>query len=116
MAESSLSPPGKIRRLPPETVNRIAAGEVVERPAAAAKELIENALDAGARSIRVRIEGGGLTRLMVADDGHGMSADELPLAIERHATSKLSADGDGHVDLLDIRTMGFRGEALPSIG
>jgi DNA mismatch repair protein MutL len=117
MAESSLSPPsGRIRRLPPDAVNRIAAGEVVERPAAAAKELIENALDAGAHAIRVRIEGGGLTRLMVEDDGHGMSSDELPLAIERHATSKLSADDDGHVDLLDIRTMGFRGEALPSIG
>ena len=117
MAESALSsPPGRIRRLPPDAVNRIAAGEVVERPAAAAKELIENALDAGARSVRVRIEGGGLQRLMVEDDGHGMSSDELPLAIERHATSKLSADKDGHVDLLDIRTMGFRGEALPSIG
>jgi DNA mismatch repair protein MutL len=117
MAESSLSPPeGRIRRLPPDAVNRIAAGEVVERPAAAAKELIENALDAGARSIRVRIEGGGLTRLLVEDDGLGMSADELPVAIERHATSKLAADDSGHVDLLDIRTMGFRGEALPSIG
>jgi len=117
MAESALKPPGgRIQRLPLEAVNRIAAGEVVERPAAAAKELIENALDAGARSIRVRIEGGGLTRLMVEDDGHGMSADELPVAIERHATSKLAADEQGHVDLLDIRTMGFRGEALPSIG
>jgi len=117
MAESALKPPeGRIRRLPPDAVNRIAAGEVVERPAAAAKELIENALDAGARSIRVRIEGGGLTRLLVEDDGLGMSADELPVAIERHATSKLAADEDGHVDLLDIRTMGFRGEALPSIG
>ena len=117
MAESALKPPeGRIRRLPPDAVNRIAAGEVVERPAAAAKELIENALDAGAQSIRVRIEGGGLTRLLVEDDGLGMSADELPVAIERHATSKLAADEDGHVDLLDIRTMGFRGEALPSIG
>lgn len=117
MAESSLkTPSGRIRRLPPDAVNRIAAGEVVERPAAAAKELIENALDAGARSVRIRIEGGGLTRLMIEDDGHGMSADELPVAIERHATSKLAADDDGHVDLLDIRTMGFRGEALPSIG
>jgi DNA mismatch repair protein MutL len=117
MPESAQRPPeGRIRRLPPDAVNRIAAGEVVERPAAAAKELIENALDAGARSIRVRIEGGGLTRLLVEDDGLGMSADELPVAIERHATSKLAADEDGHVDLLDIRTMGFRGEALPSIG
>ena len=116
MAESALKPPeGRIRRLPPDAVNRIAAGEVVERPAAAAKELIENALDAGARLIRVRIEGGGLTRLLVEDDGLGMSVDELPVAIERHATSKLAADEDGHVDLLDIRTMGFRGEALPSI-
>ncbi|HVY90610.1 MAG TPA: DNA mismatch repair endonuclease MutL [Hyphomonadaceae bacterium] len=116
MAESALKHPARIRRLPPDAVNRIAAGEVVERPAAAAKELIENALDAGAQSVRVRIEGGGLRRLMVEDDGHGMSAEELPLAIERHATSKLSADEDGHVDLLDIHTMGFRGEALPSIG
>ncbi len=117
MAESALKPPeGRIRRLPADAVNRIAAGEVVERPAAAAKELIENALDAGARSIRVRIEGGGLTRLLIEDDGHGMSVDELPVAIERHATSKLAADEQGHVDLLDIRTMGFRGEALPSIG
>jgi DNA mismatch repair protein MutL len=117
MAESALKPPtGRIQRLPPEAVNRIAAGEVVERPAAAAKELIENALDAGARAVRVRIEGGGLLRLMIEDDGHGMSAEELPIAVERHATSKLVAGDDGHVDLLDIRTMGFRGEALPSIG
>jgi DNA mismatch repair protein MutL len=117
MVESAMKPSVlRIRRLPPDAVNRIAAGEVVERPAAAAKELIENALDAGARSVRVRIEGGGLTRLTIEDDGYGMSADELPLAIERHATSKLAADDDGHVDLLDIRTMGFRGEALPSIG
>ncbi len=117
MVESVIKPPiPRIRRLPLDAVNRIAAGEVVERPAAAAKELIENALDAGARSVRVRIEGGGLTRLTIEDDGHGMSVDELPLAIERHATSKLAADDEGHVDLLDIRTMGFRGEALPSIG
>jgi DNA mismatch repair protein MutL len=116
MADSPRLPVSRIRRLPADAVNRIAAGEVVERPAAAAKELIENALDAGARSVRVRIEGGGLTRLMIEDDGHGMSAEELPLAIERHATSKLAADDQGHVDLLDIRTMGFRGEALPSIG
>lgn len=116
MADSIRKPEGRIRRLPPEAVNRIAAGEVVERPAAAAKELIENALDAGARAIRVRIEAGGLNRLVIEDDGHGMSADELPVAVERHATSKLASDEEGNVDLLDIRTMGFRGEALPSIG
>ncbi|MEP7210097.1 MAG: DNA mismatch repair endonuclease MutL, partial [Alphaproteobacteria bacterium] len=106
----------RIQRLPPDAVNRIAAGEVIERPAAAAKELIENAIDAGARSIRVRIERGGLQRLLVEDDGSGMSPEELALAVERHATSKLAADEDGRIDLLNIRTMGFRGEALPSIG
>ena len=105
-----------IRRLPPETVNRIAAGEVVERPASAIKELVENALDAGARQIEVQVEGGGLTRILVADDGHGMAPDQLELAIERHATSKLEPDDAGDVDLLRISTLGFRGEALPSIG
>ncbi len=105
-----------IRRLPPETVNRIAAGEVVERPASAVKELVENALDAGSRSIEVQADGGGLTRILVADDGSGLSADELALAIERHATSKLSPDDAGDYDLLHISTLGFRGEALPSIG
>jgi DNA mismatch repair protein MutL len=105
-----------IRRLPPETVNRIAAGEVVERPASAVKELVENALDAGATRIEVQADGGGLTRILVADDGQGLSADELPLAIERHATSKLSPDDAGDYDLLHIATLGFRGEALPSIG
>ena len=105
-----------IQRLPPEAVNRIAAGEVVERPAAAAKELIENAIDAGAAHILVRIEGGGLKRILVEDDGKGMSPEDLPIAIERHATSKLSPDEDGRIDLLNIHTMGFRGEALPSIG
>lgn len=105
-----------IRRLPPETVNRIAAGEVVERPASAIKELVDNAIDAGATRIEVEAHGGGLTRILVADDGCGLSADELPVAIERHATSKLAPDADGLWDLLRIHTMGFRGEALPSIG
>jgi DNA mismatch repair protein MutL len=105
-----------IRRLPPETVNRIAAGEVVERPASAVKELVENALDAGARRIAVQVEGGGLSRILVEDDGSGLAPDELLLAVERHATSKLAPDEAGDYDLLDIATLGFRGEALPSIG
>ncbi|HVY84185.1 MAG TPA: DNA mismatch repair endonuclease MutL [Caulobacterales bacterium] len=105
-----------IRRLPPEAVNRIAAGEVIERPAAAVKELVENALDAGAGRISIRIERGGLGLISVEDDGGGIAKDELPLAVERHATSKLQAEADGSVDLLNIATMGFRGEALPSIG
>ncbi|HLI65297.1 MAG TPA: DNA mismatch repair endonuclease MutL [Caulobacteraceae bacterium] len=104
-----------IRRLPPETVNRIAAGEVVERPASAIKELIENAIDAGAGRIEVQADGGGLSRILVSDDGAGLTADELPLALERHATSKLAPDAAGGFDLMHIATLGFRGEALPSI-
>ncbi|MEM1036197.1 MAG: DNA mismatch repair endonuclease MutL [Pseudomonadota bacterium] len=104
-----------ISQLPPDAVNRIAAGEVVERPAAAVKELVENALDAGARSISVSIEGGGLKRIIVEDDGCGMTGPDMLLALQRHATSKLRPGEDGRIDLLNIFTMGFRGEALPSI-
>lgn len=106
----------RIQRLPPDAINCIAAGEVIERPAAAVKELVENALDAGASRIGIRYEGGGLSRIIVEDDGVGMTADDLALAVERHATSKLFADREGRIDLLNIHTLGFRGEALPSIG
>ena len=110
------SNPISIRRLPSETVNRIAAGEVVERPASVIKELVENAIDAGATQVDVRYEDGGRAVITITDDGKGMSRDELPIAIERHATSKLSPNEVGEWDLLNIHSMGFRGEALPSIG
>ena len=100
-----------ITRLTQETINRIAAGEVIERPAAAVKELVENALDATATRIDIAIEGGGITRIIVADNGSGIARAQLSLAIERHATSKLRDDA-----LIHITTLGFRGEALPSIG
>jgi DNA mismatch repair protein MutL len=101
----------RIRILPEAVANKIAAGEVVERPASVVKELLENALDAGAKTIRVEIEAGGKRMIRVIDDGHGMAHDDALLAFERHATSKLkSAD-----DLLSISTLGFRGEALPTI-
>src|SRR5436853_7749110 len=102
---------GKINRLPSELANQIAAGEVVERPASVVKELVENAIDAGARRIAIHIELGGKKQVRVEDDGEGMDPEDARLAIERHATSKIRRSDD----LAAIRTLGFRGEALPSI-
>ena len=99
-----------IRRLPEHLVNRIAAGEVVERPASALKEMVENSIDAGASRISVSLAGGGIDRIEVVDDGCGMAATDIALALERHATSKLPGD-----DIEQVATLGFRGEALPSI-
>ena len=107
-----IAPRPAIRLLSETTANRIAAGEVVERPAAALKEIVENALDAGARRIAVTLEGGGMDRILVEDDGIGMGPEDLMLAVERHATSKLPEEAM----LFRIATLGFRGEALPSIG
>src|SRR5690242_15918397 len=101
----------RIRLLPEATINRIAAGEVIERPAAAVKELVENAIDAGAQRIKVSIQGGGIDSIEVIDDGRGMNSVELALAVQRHATSKLTDHS-----LVRIKSLGFRGEALPSIG
>src|SRR5215470_12154338 len=110
--DGRLPPMGRIQQLPSSVVTRIAAGEVIERPASVVKELLENAVDAGSTRVDVDVEGGGVEFVRVVDNGCGIEADDLPLAFASHATSKL-ADAD---DLFRIRTLGFRGEALASIG
>src|ERR1700758_5216295 len=102
---------GRIRVLPDQVANQIAAGEVVDRPASVGKELLENSLDAGANRIRIEVEAGGRKLIRIVDNGHGMVRDDALLAFERHATSKLRSSDD----LLTIAPLGFRGEALPSI-
>ena len=101
----------RIRVLPEELTNKIAAGEVVERPASVVKELLENAIDAESRRIAIEIQGSGCRTIRVVDDGFGMEEDDVLLALERHATSKIESDED----LAAIKTLGFRGEALPSL-
>jgi len=102
---------GKIRLMDERLANQIAAGEVVERPASVVKELVENALDAGANQVNISIEEGGIRSIRVVDNGFGMDREDVQLAFERHATSKIVRERD----LFSIRSLGFRGEALPSI-
>src|SRR5574337_742246 len=101
----------RVKELDPHLVNKIAAGEVIERPASVVKELIENSLDAGSTQLEMAVAGGGIEEISVADDGSGMSREDLLLSIHRHTTSKITSE----VDLQAIHTLGFRGEALASI-